>query len=77
MAILKANPNFIADDKGVIIMAESNGVMFAIKTPQRVIRRYMTVSELFNISQIFGRDTMNEIIIDELKCLHDQFFEEV
>lgn len=77
MAIIKMNSNFIADDEGCMIMSDGNGVMFVMKTPHRALRRYMTVSELFNISQSFGRDVMNQVIIDELKNLQDQFFEEV
>ena len=77
MGIVRANSNFIADDRGYILMYDSNGVMFTMRTATKALRRYMTVSELFNISQSFGRDVMNQIIIDELNILHDQFFEEV
>ncbi len=77
MAMIKMNSNFIADDEGRMVMSDSNGVMFVMKTPHRALRSYMTVSELFNISQSFGRDVMNQVVIDELKNLQDQFFEEV
>lgn len=72
-----ARSNIVADDQGYMIIADPNGMLFIMKTHQKALRRWMTISEIFNISQSFGRDTMNEIIFEELKQLHDQFFEEV
>lgn len=77
MFIKVPRSNIVADDQGYMIIADPNGMLFTMRTHQKALRRWMTISELFNISQSFGRETMNDIIFEELKQLHDQFFEEV
>ena len=72
-----ARSNIVADDQGYMIIADSNGIMLTMRTPQKCIRRWMTINELYFLSQKCERDFTNEVIIEELKQLHDQFFEEV
>ena len=72
-----ARSNIVADDQGYMIIADPNGIMLTMRTPQKCIRRWMTISELFEFSQKIGQDALNFVISEELKQLHDQFFEEV
>lgn len=77
MFIKVLRSNIVADDQGYMIIADPNGIMLTLRTPQKCIRRWMTTSELYFLSQKCERDFTNEVIIEELKQLHDQFFEEV
>ena len=77
MIISVAYRNIISDDQGYNIVANYEGMMFEMRSHHKALRRFISTSELFNISQTFGRETTNQVIIDEINRLHDQFFEEV
>ena len=77
MIIFVAYRNIISDDQGYNIVANYEGMMFEMRSHHKDLRSFISTSELFNISQTFGRETTNQVIIDEINRLHDQFFEEV
>lgn len=66
----------ILDSDGTSVLCTQDGMMVQMKTPQRAVRRILTLNELYYISQA-GREYANMAVINELNMLHAHFFEEV
>lgn len=61
MFIKVPRSNIVADDQGYMIIADPNGIMLTLRTPQKCIRRWMTISELY-----FYLRNVKEILLTKL-----------